>query len=194
MNTAQPIRNPEELQRFKHYYMCEKHNPRNQLLIILGLNTALRISDILVLRWGNVYDFKNECFRSHISIVEQKTGKRSRIYMNESIMETLCCYKEMAERATSVSETDFLIQGRDGDSLSRSQAWRIIRNAAEKCNIPGVVSPHSLRKTFGYLAWKNGTTPTMLMDIFNHSSFDVTQRYLGIEQEDRDEVFRSICI
>jgi hypothetical protein len=32
----------------------------------------------------------------------------------------------------------------------------------------------------------------MLMDVFNHSSFEITRRYLGITQEDRDKVYLEI--
>ncbi len=52
MNTAQPIRKGEDLQRFKEYFQSKSPNKRNYLLVITGLNTALRISDILKLRWG----------------------------------------------------------------------------------------------------------------------------------------------
>ena len=47
MNTAQPIRNHEDLENLKRYYREIHPNARNQLLVILGLNTALRISDLL---------------------------------------------------------------------------------------------------------------------------------------------------
>ena len=56
----------------------------------------------------------------------------------------------------------------------------------------GVVSCHSLRKTFGYHAWRQGVPPVLLMNIYNHSSFQVTKRYLGIEQDDRDRIFKNI--
>ncbi len=191
MNTAQPIRNPEELKQLKCYYRNREYNPRNQLLISLGLNTALRISDILALRWKDVYYTDSHRFKSHIELVEHKTGKRSRIYMNESILKALRCYRQYHGKADPGA---FLFEGKDNGSLSRVQAWRVIRHAAQQCGISGVISPHSLRKTFGYLAWKNGTSPVLLMEIFNHSSFAITKRYLGIGQEDRDEVFRNICI
>ena len=89
MNSAQPIRTPEELEHFKEYYQLVKPRPRNYLLIVLGLNTALRISDILELRWGNVYDFIQGHYRDHISITEQKTGKKSCIFLNQSILDAL---------------------------------------------------------------------------------------------------------
>lgn len=49
-----------------------------------------------------------------------------------------------------------------------------------------------MRKTFGYYAWKYGTQPAVLMDIYNHSSYEITKRYLGIKQDDKDSVFLSI--
>ena len=94
MNTAQPIRSTEDLNNFKKYYKEIRPNKRNQLLIIMGLNTALRISDILTLKWESVYDFDRKQFKSHIILVEQKTDKKSMIFMNQNIQEALVEYKE----------------------------------------------------------------------------------------------------
>ena len=82
MSTTQPIRNTEQLKIFKSYYLSEKPNSRNYALIIIGLNSALRISDILRLTYGDVYDFERSLWKTHIVIAEQKTGKTNRIYMN----------------------------------------------------------------------------------------------------------------
>ena len=76
--------------------------------------------------------------------------------------------------------------------MSRYQAYRIIRKAAESVGLPEHVSCHSLRKTFGYHAWKQGTPPALLMSIYNHSSYRITKRYLCIEQDDKDKVFCNI--
>ena len=194
MNIPEPIRNAAQLERFKHFYAQERPNLRNQLLVILGLNTALRISDILSLRWRDVYDFRWRRLRSHICIIERKTGKRTRILMNQSLSNSLQSFLDFQCGKGDVGEEDFILQGRHKVPLSRVQAWRIIRKAACFCEIEGVISPHSLRKTFGYIAWKNDTPAVMLMNIFNHSSFEITKRYLGIAQDDRDDVFRRNCI
>ncbi|MBP3488999.1 MAG: tyrosine-type recombinase/integrase [Roseburia sp.] len=195
MNTAQPIRNKQDLERFTDYYKDTEKNPRNQLLIIMGLNTALRISDLLALRWENVYDKGKGKFRGHISLVESKTGKASCIFMNQSIRDALQAYRKALKECTGrICGEAFLFAGHSGAPISRVQAYRIIRKAAESCELTGVISPHSLRKTFGYYAWKQGTPPALLMEIYHHSSFAVTQRYLGIEQDDRDEVFKNLCL
>ncbi len=194
MNTAEPIREQQELENFKNYYICREPNIRNYTLLCMGLNTALRISDILMLKWRDVYDFEQEKFRCHIQLSEQKTGKESRIYMNKNVINTLQRYKKAVQREGDILYEKYIFEGYNGTQLSRVQAWRIIRKAAEECNLQGVISPHSLRKTFGYQAWQQGVQPVMLMEIYNHSSFTITKRYLGIQQDDRDEVFRNICL
>ncbi len=70
MNTSQPIKNKTDLKKIKAYYKTERPNPRNHLLIVIGLNTALRISDILSLKWGMVYDLETDQMRRHITISE----------------------------------------------------------------------------------------------------------------------------
>ena len=76
--------------------------------------------------------------------------------------------------------------------LSRSQAFRIIKEAALYAGLNEHVSCHSLRKTFGYHAWKRGVQPALLMELYNHSSYRVTKQYLGIEQEDKDRVYLDV--
>lgn len=98
MNTAQPIRNLEDLKNFKNYYKEIHPNARNQLLVILGLNTALRISDLLTLRWEDVYNFSQNRWQEHIEIIEQKTGKTSCIYINHNIHACLQNYQAQLQK------------------------------------------------------------------------------------------------
>lgn len=194
MSTTQPIRTAELLHDFKEYYLTEHPNPRNYALCILGLNTALRISDILHLKWGDVYDFQKKEYLSHISVTEQKTGKLSQIAVNHAITEVLTEY--YAAHKTAPIAENYLFQSRKGSNcpLGRSQAFRIIKEAACGIGMYQHISCHSLRKTFGYHAWRQGTPPALLMDIYNHSSYQITRRYLGIDQDDRDTVFLNISL
>lgn len=192
MNKAQPIKNPAQLENFKNYYYSENYNPRNYMFITMGLNTALRVSDLLNLCWNDVYDFTNQTYREHIFLIEQKTQKKSYIYLNKRVLSTLQWYWNTYEKFPLPQ--DYLFPNEQGIALSRVSAYRIVRLAAENCHIEGVISPHSLRKTFGYQAWIQGVSPVLLMDIYQHSSFEITKRYLGIEQDERDSVFREIII
>lgn len=193
MNTAQPIRDAKDLENMKNYYREVRPNPRNYLLIIFGLNSALRISDILSLQRKDVYDFAANDYRQHLTLTEQKTGKTGTIFLNRTILLALQEYRQQLRRGKEIQPETYLFSHSNKNlPISRVQAFRIIRAAAEYYHIPGVICCHSLRKTFGYHAWKQGVSPVLLVSIYNHSSYAVTKRYLGIEQEDRDKIFRDI--
>lgn len=196
MSTTYPIKDKMILESFKNYYLL-KNNPRNYALIIMGLNTALRINDILTLKWKDVYNFDKKIFKKHLCLNEQKTGKASMIAINPSVIQALTLILNTDNPTDKIKECDsylFKSMKNKDHSLSRFQAYRIIRNAACSCGIEEHISCHSLRKTFGYFAWKQGVPPAMLMNIYNHSSYQITKRYLCIEQEDRDEIFLKIKI
>ncbi len=193
MSTTLPIKDPKRLKEFKNYYLTEQPNLRNYFLIIIGLNTALRIGDILSLRWGDIYDFKRRGVRKHIDLTEQKTKKQNCIAINDNITNALHLYRKSTTLISVCPHTPlFCSQKGDCMPLSRYQAFRIIKQAAEAVGFDAHISCHSLRKTFGYHAWKQGASPVLLMKIYNHSSFDVTRRYLSIEQEDKDMIFQKI--
>ena len=187
MSTTQPIKSKEDLKAFMAYYKTTHPNPRNQALIILGLHTALRISDILELHWKDVYDFSMHIFKKHLTVLEQKTNKQKMVALNIHVIETLETFKNIRKP----NPQDFIFSKRTDPAspISRSQAFRIVRNAARESLHAEHISCHSLRKTFGYHAWKQGISPVLLMDIYNHSSYQITKRYLGIDQDEKDHVY-----
>lgn len=190
MGTTQPIKDKTELRHFKEYYKTVHPQPRNYALIVLGLHTALRISDILQLKWEDVYDFKRKSFRKHLNIHEKKTRKENQIALNARAAEALWDY--MQTRPPKPDEYIFTKSTDYSTPICRSQAYRIVKAAADASVQAPNISCHSLRKTFGYHAWKQGTPPALLMDIFNHSSYNTTKKYLGISQDERDTVFKKI--
>ena len=178
-----PIRSKKQLRELAGYWL-KRHNYRNYLLIVLGVCSALRISDLLRLAWIDVYDFDAGAFRSHFTVTERKTGKQRMIAINPQVIHALQLYFPHKRGAFL-----FANNRKDAAPVSRIHAWRIVKEAAAAVKIAGRIAVHSLRKTFGFFAWQAGVLPVMLMDIFNHSSFDVTRRYLGVAQEDRDKVY-----
>ncbi|MCL2853738.1 MAG: tyrosine-type recombinase/integrase [Defluviitaleaceae bacterium] len=188
MATTEPIRDKKELKRFAEYYL-KKGQPRNYLLIVMGVHTALRISDLLRLKWDDVYDFKNGRFRSHITLTERKTGKSKAIALNRNVITAL-------ERYLPHKRGIFIFAGnrKNAAPISRIQAYRIVKNAAGAVKTAARISCHSLRKTLGYHAWRSGAAVVVIMDIYNHSSYEVTRRYLGISQDDRDKVYLNVAL
>jgi integrase len=181
---TEPIRDKRQIRKLADYYL-NSGQLRNYCLIVLGLHTALRVSDLLHLSWDDVYDFEKARVRESIVITEKKTGKIKRVALNKNVRHALTAYAGRSAKAGG-----FLIENaRTGKAISRIQAYRVIRAAAEAVKLQGRVSCHSLRKTFGYHAWKSGVSPAIIMEIYNHSSFAVTRRYLGVSQDDKNEAY-----
>jgi len=187
MATTEPIRDKKQIRKLTSYYRGLGQF-RNHALIVVTLHTALRISDVLRLSWNDVYDFDAKKVKKSITIVEKKTGKSKTIAMHRAVRRalTLCTPKEEAQNQP------LFLNGRTGEAISRIQAYRLIRAAAEAVEIEERVSCHSLRKTFGYHAWKDGISPAVLVEIYNHNSLAVTRRYLGVTQDDKDAVYMGI--
>lgn len=190
MGTTQPIRNKEDVKKFMEYYERIKPNSRNHALIVLGLHTALRISDILNLQWHSLYQFERNQYVEHLLVHEKKTGKTSLIALNHHVIDALETYR--LQRSPQSDDYIFSKNTDPAKPLCRSQAYRIVKEAAEHTLNETHISCHSLRKTFGYHAWKQGISPVLLMDVYNHSSFVITKRYLGIDQDDRDLLFQGL--
>ena len=188
MAAAEPIRYKKELKEFAQYYL-KKGQLRNYLLIITGVHTALRISDLLSLKWNDVYDFDSGKFRSHVRLTEKKTGKPKVIALNKNVISALKLYFPH-RRGIFI----FANNRKNAASISRVQAYRIIKAASVVLKAASGISCHSMRKTFGFFAYKAGVLPVMLMDIFNHSDFETSKRYLGITQADRDKVYLSMAL
>lgn len=186
MGTTEPIRDTRRLKKFRNYYRDVEPNARNYLMIVTGLNTALRISDILSLRWRDIYDFDTKKVADHIMLREQKTGKSQMIATNKSLKTAI---RTVVKNLSDLLPDDFIFKGYGDGHMNRCTAYRIIRHAARSTGLSRNISCHSLRKTFGYHAWKKGCPPALLMNIYNHSSFQITKRYLGIDQDDKDRIF-----
>ncbi len=179
MTAVEPIRNIEDLKKVEIILSKKK---RDLLFFAIGTNCGLRISDILSL---NVKDVRG---KTHIQIIEKKTGKFKKIPINSKL-------KPMFEEFT---------KGRCGDEplfttifknrLERVAAYYIIKNACIKAGLEEKIGTHTMRKTFGYHHYKKFKDIVMLQKMFNHSSPVITLRYIGIEQDQIEESYSNFVL
>ncbi len=180
MNFVQPIRDPERIRAIKQF--LKEKSERNYMLFVTGINSGLRISDILPLR---VSDAK----RSYFSLKEKKTKKHKRIEMTPSLKREFKKYIEGKE------DHEFLFKSREGinQPIGRSMAYKILREAAEYVSLDEI-GTHTLRKTFGYHFYLQTKDVAMLQEIFNHSDPKITLRYIGINQDGIDKAMKNFKI
>ena len=174
----------EENEKIIEFLKNGESSSRNKAIGYLHFETGIRAVDLLRLTWDDVYDFANARMRSHMEIAEKKTGKSKLIALNGKVVIALTSYIPAARSGAFLFEN-----AATGKAISRIQAYRLTRAAAEALRFSERVSCHSLRKTFGYHAWKSGVALPVIMDIYNHSSLAVTRRYLGVTQDDKDAVY-----
>lgn len=180
MKFVQPIRDKEVLEHFKKELM--KISYRDYMMFVIGINTGLRIGDLLSLKVEDVRA------RTHIIITEQKTGKYKRFLINDMLR------MEINKYIDGMRQEEYLFKSRKGDRpISRVQAYRILNKVAAKLGIDEV-GAHTLRKTFSYFHYQQYKDVAILQSILNHSSPSITLRYIGISDENKDETIKDFYL
>ncbi len=180
MNIVEPIRSISELHKVEK--VLRKKNFRYYVLFVVGTNCGLRISDILNLNVGDVKD------KTYITIKEKKTSKHKRFPINSKLKPLL----EKLTRNRNANEPLFL--SIFGNRMERTQCYRIINGACKEIGIEYKIGTHSLRKTFGYHHYQKFKDVAVLQKIFNHSSQDITLRYIGINQDIIDNSYNNFIL
>ena len=189
MHTVEPIKSRKTIDDIRA--ILKAQCLRNELLFTFGINSGLRISDILKIRVKDVV-YNTGKVKSQICVTEQKTGKEKVFPLSGVIVQDI---KRFLKETPGLEPDDFLIKSQksaNGGRLSRTQAYRIINQAARKAGIDTTLHPigtHTLRKTFGYYAYKKTDDITVIQKLMNHSTPEMTLNYIGITQEVLNNVY-----
>jgi integrase len=161
-------------------------------MFTLGINSGLRISDLLSLEIKDVVDESGK-IRERITIREKKTNKEKSFPIGDVAKKSIIEY--LKTRVYTYDEPLFLSKKKDKGKLmpiQRDQAYKIINKAAKSIGIKDSLGTHTMRKTFGYHAYKSGVSLEIIQKMLNHSDPSVTLRYIGITQDDTDSVYLNL--
>ena len=180
MNTVHAIRDPDKLFEIQDSLQHETsaHGRRIFLLFEMGIHTGLRISDLIRLRVKNVSGMD-------IFTIEKKTGKQSILPLDAQIRAII------QDRTRDLSPDDYIFPSRnaapDGTRkhITTRTAYDDMQIIARRFNLDGCIGCHTLRKTFGYWHHKQNNNLELLRQWFNHSTVDVTRRYIGVDLDER---------
>ena len=193
MNFVEPIRERKKIAQIKNQLRGQLRY-RDLLLFVVGINTALRISDLLDLRVEHFLDDQQR-IRRRFWIKEQKRGKRQEVVINNSILEALDEYLSAYPEITG-NQTNFIFFNTKANGfmrpIRRGQAWKVITTICQQVGLRGNYGTHSLRKTWGYHARMQGVDLALIMHKLNHESIAYTKRYLGITDDELQAVVQKL--
>ena len=175
---VQPIRDIQKIEDMK--WALKRHcSYRDYMMFTLGINIGLRVGDLLRLKVKDVLE------GTHIDIIEEKTGKRKRFFVNPKLRREVQKYV----RKSGLSMDHYLFPSRNGRGtkpITRIQAYRVLNKAAEYAGVEEV-GTHTLRKTFGYQHYQKYKDIALLQQILNHDNQKDTMIYIGLTQDLMDE-------
>ncbi|WP_348623379.1 tyrosine-type recombinase/integrase [Paenibacillus peoriae] len=175
MPVMEPIRDLGILEDFKG--RLQSWNMRNWMFFVLGINTGLRVSDILPIKVKQVLG-------THILLIEKKTSKRKRILINPKLRADIDFYLTCYEW---LGEDDYLFASQTtGKPITTVQAYRILRQIGDIMGLEGV-GTHTMRKTFGYHFYQRTKDIATLQLLLNHSTQRMTMLYIGLIQDTMDQ-------
>jgi len=193
MNFVEPIRDRKKIAQIKNLLRGQVRF-RDLLLFVVGINSALRISDLLQLKILHFVDEQGHV-RQRFWIKEQKRGKRQEVVINESIREAweeyLAAYRGIGEKP----ENFVFFNPKTNDyshPIKRGQSWKFITSICREVGMRGNFGTHSLRKTWGYHARMSGVDLALIMHKLNHNSIAYTKRYLGVTDDELQAVVQRL--
>jgi len=188
MKKVQPIRDIKKIKAIKGN--LKKRNARDFLLFTLGINTGLRISDILKLKVDDVKD-QGGNIKEYLDLNEKKTKKQRLIYINDEVRNALEYFFEK----TGVYDLDRYLFISDktkiNKPISRIRAWQLLQSWCKEVGIEGRIGTHTLRKTAGYQMRMAGVAIELIQEVLGHQSISMTKKYLGITDDEVTKVLKN---
>ena len=162
---------------------------RNAMLIDLGMHIALRISDLLDLKWADI--MSGGLPVEYIIRKEQKTGKRREIALNQRVRDHIKRYYHKQAPA------EYVFINKNGAKLSQRYVNAEFSRLNKKHKlVKGTFSSHSLRKTWARHILKLNPNDVMVLNLLQealkHSDIRITRRYLGITGEEVRDLYLSV--
>lgn len=160
-----------------------------ELYARLSFCTACRASDVLHFHWKDVLDV-NSC-----TVTEQKTKKTRTIPFNKSVQKKI---HDLYVLLGSPDKNEFVFKSKvTGEPLTIQCVNKKLKDFKYDYKVKiGNFSTHTFRKTFGRYVYETNNRSAealvLLNKILNHTSIQITKTYIGITQDEINNIFESI--
>jgi integrase/recombinase XerD len=148
-------------------------NLRDMAITYLFMESGIRVSELCHLHCGDVYQTDAKYF---VHVANGKGNRDRDVQIPEAVFQKIQSYVQ--ETRTDLTDNGFLFLSRkQGNRLSRSQVFRLIKSYTKKAGLKKNISPHSLRHSYSSHLRKAGTFIEKVARHLGHSSVATTQRY-----------------
>ena len=169
-----------QLKRALRYCATRKHTVRDKTILLLAMNTGLRAKEVAALRFGDVFDEEQKP-RSQFTLSKSQTkGARTRtVFVNKQLAQALIDYQHCTRCVDAAAP---LFRSQKGGHFSANTMCQLFLNIFHACGLQGA-SSHSPRRTFITRLANKGIGVRVLAELAGHSSINVTQRYIDVNDE-----------
>lgn len=159
---------------------------RNRAIIEVLFSCGLRVSELVNLRWSQV--FADEKFIR----VMGKGSKERLVPISDSALREIGNYRPWRDSLKiKPGEEDYVFLNRRGAHLTRVMVLIMLKRQAEAAGIQKTISPHTLRHSFATALLEGGADLRVIQALLGHESIGTTEIYTHISMTTlRDEVLR----
>lgn len=159
---------------------------RNRSLFQLGISTGGRISELLALSIGEVYQNGHPVSDLLFDKNIVKGGEVSRsIPLNtdgQGAIGVLVKWHRAYFGCVAVSRP--LFPSRNGSvTMSRQNAHKMLKQAFERAGLNGKLATHSMRKSFAQRLYQRTGDIFSVQEMLGHQNIATTQAYLGVDYQ-----------
>ena len=162
---------------------------RNRGLFMLGVSTGGRISELLSLRIGDVWQNQQPVSDLLFDRSIVKGGEVSRaVPVNidgRNAIETLIGWHSEKYNTTPPTRPLFPSRNKRGSvAMNRQTAHEMLKTAFEMAGLNGKLATHSLRKSFAQRLYDESGDIYLVQELLGHKNVSTTQKYLGVNYAD----------
>jgi integrase len=185
----------EEIQRVVVSFRG-KNALRDRCLVVLGIKSGFRISELLSLKVGSIWQLGQVVERVTVDRASCKGKREGRTVLlhpeAKAAVEALLVV--LRKRVTFGPQT-YLFQSQKGPNkpLSRVGAWLVLKKAFAKTQVSGKTGTHCLRKTFADRIYgRLGNDLIKTQRAMGHRNIQSTISYLGFRESEIDAAIMEI--
>ena len=172
---------------------------RNRGLFMLGVSTGGRISELLSLTIGDVYQNKKPVSDLLYSKFIVKGGEASRsVPVNADgrrSIDALVNWHRAHYGSIASKRPLFPSRHKSGTlPMHRQTAHAILKTAFIVAGLNGHIATHSLRKSFAQRLYDKTSDIYMVQELLGHRNISTTQKYLGVNYADAKAAVESIAL